>query len=84
MREWVGVGKEVSGKMAELFLVQGLGAIALPHPSALLIWAGLQPFSPYSIQIFHAMINPSALMNLENRIQTSFRATAVETSINPY
>ncbi|WP_197035992.1 hypothetical protein [Fischerella sp. PCC 9605] len=46
MRGWVGVGKQALGKMAELFLVQGLRAIALPHPSAHLVWTGFQPFSP--------------------------------------
>ncbi len=45
MRGWVGVGKEVKAKMAELFSVQGLRAIALPHPSALLTQTEFQPFS---------------------------------------
>jgi hypothetical protein len=46
MRGWVGVGKEVSEKMAELFLVEGLRAIAPPRPSALLTQTEFQPLSP--------------------------------------
>ncbi len=37
MRGWVGVGKEVWKKMAELLTVQGFRGIFALHPSALLV-----------------------------------------------
>ncbi|WP_016873592.1 hypothetical protein ACF3DV_32160 [Chlorogloeopsis fritschii PCC 9212] len=84
MRGWVGVRKSASEKIAGLLLRSGSWAIALPQPSALLAQSGFERFIPYSIQIFHAMIAPSAQTNLENLILTGFGAAAVEILINPY
>jgi|GEM_PF-6309167 len=70
--------------MAERYVVQGFERLTPCQPPAPLTETGFQPFTLYPIPISHAMIVSSALLNLENLIQTSFLAPAVEISLTPY
>ena len=70
--------------MTELYVVQGFERFTQSHPSAPLTRTEFQPFTLYPIPISHAMIVSSALLNLENLIQTGFLAPAVEISLTPY
>jgi hypothetical protein len=71
MRGWVGVNKVPWRAMAELLMVQAKKAILLPQAPALLTQTGFQPFSVHQLEIFCAMIDPSAILNLENYIETT-------------
>lgn len=70
--------------MAESYTVQGFASINYSDTPAPLTRKEFQPFTPYSIRIYHAMIMPSALLNVENLIWTGFWTPAVEISLNPY
>ena len=58
--------------MAELFMLQGFERPNQSKPAAPLARTPFQPFPIYPIQFSHAIIIPSALLNLENLIETGF------------
>ncbi len=70
--------------MAELYMMQGFERINSSNTPAPLTRTEFQPFTLYTISISHAMMIPSALLNLENLIFISFWAAGVEISLTPY
>ncbi|BDI20329.1 hypothetical protein ANSO36C_61310 [Nostoc cf. commune SO-36] len=49
MRGWVGVGEEVTTKMAESPYIQSLEIISISKPFAHLTWTSFQPFASSQI-----------------------------------
>ncbi len=77
MREWVGVGEEVTTKMAEFPCMQGIEACRILKTSAHLMWTDFQLFSSGTIATPHVMISLFALLNLENQITKGFQMPAI-------
>ncbi len=77
MRAWVGVGKGVITKMAELLYMQELESDRLSKPSAHLMWTSFQPFASSQMITLRVMIFAFAQLNLENQIRRGFQTPAI-------
>lgn len=77
MRGWVGVGEEVTTKMAELAYLQELESDRISKLSAHLMGNSFQPFASSQITIPRVMIFASAQPNLENQIRQGFQTPAI-------
>ncbi|ODH01243.1 hypothetical protein A4S05_29660 [Nostoc sp. KVJ20] len=77
MRGWVGVGEEVTTKMAELAYLQQLESDRISKLSAHLMGTSFQPFASSQITIPRVMIFAFAQPNLENQITQGFQIPAI-------
>lgn len=77
MRGWVGVGKGVITKMAELLYIQELESDRLSKSSAHLMWTSFQSFASSQMITLRVMIFAFAQMNLENQIRRGFQTPAI-------
>ncbi len=77
MREWVGVGEEVTTKMARLPYIQGFEGFSIFKTSAHLMETDFQLFTSSTIATPYVMIFAFALLNLENQITHAFQTPAI-------
>lgn len=77
MRGWVGVGKRVTRKTAELPYMQQFQSDRISKLSAHLMGTSFQPFASNQIPTPRVMISLFAQPNLENQIRQGFQKPAI-------